>query len=108
MQKDKNLKDKKIEFQLWLTEEEKNRLEQMSITTGVYQRSLLRKMIMEKKIEPKPNPEMRELVRSVERIGNEVHQIMHLAGQTGQISKEKIVETERLIKELKDEVRKWQ
>ena len=62
---------------------------------------------MEKKIEPKPNPEIRELVRSVERIGNEVHQIMHLAGQTGQISNEKIEETERLIKELKEEVRKW-
>ena len=100
-------KDKSCSFQINLLEEEKRKLEHMSVATGLSRTKLLRKMIMEKTIEPKTNPEIRDLVRSVERIGNEVHQIMHLAGQTGQVSKEKIEETEHLIKELKEEVRKW-
>lgn len=107
MRRDKKQGDKNIEFLFWLTEEEKRKLEQMSQATGLYQSSLLRKMIMEKNIESKPNPETRDLVRTVERIGNEVHQIMHLAGKTEQVSKEKIEETEQLIRELKEEVRKW-
>ncbi|MBQ1770818.1 MAG: hypothetical protein II000_02575 [Clostridia bacterium] len=79
----------------------------MSRNTGMYQSVIIRKLIRNAVIEPKPNPEIRELVRSVERIGNEVHQIMHLAGQTGQITKEQIANTEQLIREIKAEVRKW-
>ena len=90
-----------------MTVEEIEKLESMSKDTGLYQTVVLGKLIRNAVIEPKPNPEIRELVRSVERIGNEVHQIMHLAGQTGQITKEQIANTEQLIRELKAEVRKW-
>ncbi len=90
-----------------MTVEEIEKLESMSKDTGLYQATIVGKLIRNAVIEPKPNPEIRELVRSVERIGNEVHQIMHLAGQTGQITKEQIANTEQLIREIKAEVRKW-
>ncbi len=97
----------KIAKIIWMTSEENEKLESMSRNTGMYQSVIIRKLIRNAVIEPKPNPEIRELVRSVERIGNEVHQIMHLAGQTGQITKEQIANTEQLIREIKAEVRKW-
>lgn len=91
----------------WLTVEEIEKLETMCKDTGLYQSAVVGKLIRNAVIEPKPNPEIRELVRSVERIGNEVHQIMHLAGQTGQITKAQIANAEKMIRELKAEVRKW-
>ncbi len=92
---------------IWMTDEENEKLETMSRDTGLYQSGVVGKLIRNAVIEPKPNPEIRDLVRSVERIGNEVNQIMHLAGQTGQITKEQVACTEQLIRELKEEVRKW-
>jgi hypothetical protein len=90
-----------------LTDEEKWRVASLSKRAGLTQSVLVGRLRQNAKIEPKPNPEIRDLVRSVERIGNEVHQIMHLAGQTGQITKEQIANTEQLIREIKAEVRKW-
>lgn len=75
--------------------------------TGLGSTRLLRKLITGAEIREKPTPELRNLQRSVDRIGNNLNQIAHRANAAGVLEKSEWDRTAALMTALKEEIQKW-
>ena len=75
--------------------------------TGLGSTRLLRKLITGTEIREKPTPELRNLQRSVDRIGNNLNQIAHRANAAGVLEKSEWDRTTALMTALKEEIQKW-
>ena len=76
-------------------------------STGLGSTRLLRKLITGTEIREKPTPELRDLKRSVDRIGNNLNQIAHRANAAGVLEKSEWDRTKALMTALKEEIQKW-
>ncbi len=75
--------------------------------TGLGSTLLLRKLITGTEIREKPTPELRELIRSVDRIGNNLNQIAHRANAAGLLKKSEWDGAAALIASLREEIETW-
>ncbi|MBR0508022.1 MAG: plasmid mobilization relaxosome protein MobC [Clostridia bacterium] len=75
--------------------------------TGLGSTRLLRKLITGAEIREKPTPELRNLQRNVDRIGNNLNQIAHRANAAGILEKSEWNRTAALMTALKEEIQKW-
>ena len=75
--------------------------------TGLGSTRLLRKLITGTEIREKPTPELRNLQRSIDRIGNNLNQIAHRANAAGVLEKSEWDRTKALMTALKEEIQKW-
>jgi len=75
--------------------------------TGLGSTRLLRKLITGAEIRDKPTPELRELIRSVDRIGNNLNQIAHRANAAGFLKKSEWDGAAALIASLREEIETW-
>ena len=75
--------------------------------TGLGSTRLLRKLITGTEIREKPTPELRNLQRSVDRIGNNLNQIAHRANAAGVLEKSEWNRTAALMTVLKEEIQNW-
>lgn len=75
--------------------------------TGLGSTRLLRKLITGTEIREKPTPELRELIRSVDRIGNNLNQIAHRANAAGFLKKSEWDGAAALIASLREEIETW-
>ena len=75
--------------------------------TGLGSTRLLRKLITGTEIHEKTTPELRNLQRNVDRIGNNLNQIAHRANTAGVLEKSEWDRTTALMTALKEEIQKW-
>ncbi len=90
-----------------LSKAEYEKLKDLENRTGLGSTRLLRKLITGTEIREKPTPELRDLQRSVDRIGNNLNQIAHRANAAGVLEKSEWDRTKALMTALKEEIQKW-
>lgn len=90
-----------------LNEAEYKKLKELENSTGLGSTTLLRKLITGAELKAKPTPELRNLQRSIDRIGNNLNQIAHRANAAGVLEKSEWDRTKTLMTALKEEIQKW-
>ena len=90
-----------------LNEAEHKKLMELCQRTGLGSTRLLRKLITETELQVKPTPELRELLRAVDRIGNNLNQLAHRANAIGLIDRAEWDRVKALHQELREEVYRW-
>ena len=91
-----------------LNEAEHKKLQELCQKTGLGSTRLLRQLITETEIKAPPTPELRELLRAVDCIGNNLNQLAHRANTIGLIDKEEWEQVKALHRQLREEVYRWQ
>ena len=90
-----------------LSKAEYEKLKDLENRTGLGSTRLLRTLITGAELKAKPTPELRELIRSVERIGNNLNQIAHRANAAGFLKKSEWDGAAALIASLREEIQTW-
>ncbi len=90
-----------------LNETEHKKLQELCKQTGLGSTRLLRQLITETEIKAPPTPELRELLRAVDYIGNNLNQLAHRANIIGLVDKAEWDRAKALQRELREEVAKW-
>ena len=90
-----------------LNEAEHKKLLELCKQTGLGSTRLLRQLITETEIKASPTPELRELIRAVDCIGNNLNQLAHRANTIGLIDKEEWEQVKALHRQLREEVYRW-
>ena len=90
-----------------LNEAEHKKLLELVKQTGLGSTRLLRQLITETEIKAPPTPELRELLRAVDCIGNNLNQLAHRANIIGLVDKAEWDRAKALQRELREEVAKW-
>ena len=75
--------------------------------TGLGSTRLLRQLITEAELQAKPTPELREALRVMDRIGNNLNQLAHRANTIGLIDQAEWDRVKALHRELREEVYRW-
>ena len=75
--------------------------------TGLGTTRLLRKLITDTELKAKPTPELREVLRAMDRIGNNLNQLAHRANTIGLIDQAEWDRVKALHRELREEVYRW-
>ena len=90
-----------------LNEAEHKKLMELCQRTGLGSTRLLRQLITEAELKAKPTPELRELLRAMDRIGNNLNQLAHRANAVGLIDQAEWDRVKALHRELREEVYRW-
>ena len=90
-----------------LNEAEHKKLMELCQRTGLGSTRLLRQLITEAELKAKPTPELRELLRAMDRIGNNLNQLAHRANAVGLIDQVEWDRVKALHRELREEVYRW-
>ncbi len=90
-----------------LNEAEHKKLMDLCQRTGLGTTRLLRQLITEAELQAKPTPELREVLRAVDRIGNNLNQLAHRANTIGLIDQAEWDRVKALHRELREEVERW-
>ena len=90
-----------------LNEAEHKKLMDLCRRTGLGPTRLLRKLITDTELQAKPTPELREVLRAVDRIGNNLNQLAHRANTIGLIDQAEWDRVKALHRELREEVYRW-
>ena len=90
-----------------LNEAENKKLMDLCRRTGLGTTRLLRKLITEAELQAKPTPELREALRAMDRIGNNLNQLAHRANAIGLIDQAEWDRAKALQRELREEVAQW-
>ena len=90
-----------------LNEAEHKKLLELCKQTGLGSTRLLRQLITETEIKAPPTPELRELIRAVDYIGNNLNQLAHRANIIGLVDKAEWDRAKALQRELREEVAQW-
>ena len=90
-----------------LNEAEHKKLLELCKQTGLGSTRLLRQLITETEIKAPPTPELRELLRAVDCIGNNLNQLAHRANTIGLIDQEEWDRVKALHRQLREEVSRW-
>ena len=90
-----------------LNEAEHKKLMELCQRTGLGTTRLLRQLITETEIKAPPTPELRELIRAVDYIGNNLNQLAHRANAVGLIDRAEWDRVKALHRELREEVYRW-
>lgn len=99
---------KKIKISVRLTEDEHCHLKEQALITGLKMEPLIRRLIMNTEIRPRPPDEYRKILFELSAIGNNINQIAHIANAEEHISTEKINEAVRLVDRAVSLVRRWE
>jgi len=83
-----------------LTEGEYAALRDKANAAGLKISPLIRRMINDCTIKPRPPDSYRELVREIAAVGNNVNQIAHLANSIGSVSEMQVWETTELLRQI--------
>ena len=90
-----------------LNEAEHKKLMDLCRRTGLGSTRLLRQLITDTELQAKPAPELREALRAMDRIGNNLNQLAHRANATGLIDRAEWDRVKALHRELREEVYRW-
>ena len=90
-----------------LNEAEHKKLQELCQRTGLGTTRLLRQLITEAELQAKPTPELRELLRAMDRVGNNLNQLAHRANTIGLIDQAEWDRVKALHRELREEVERW-
>ena len=90
-----------------LNEAEHKKLQELCNQTGLGSTQLLRQLITEAELQAKPTPELREVLRAMDRIGNNLNQLAHRANTIGLIDQEEWDRVKALHRQLREEVSRW-
>ena len=90
-----------------LNEAEHKKLMELCQRTGLGSTRLLRQLITEAELKAKPTPELRELLRAMDRIGNNLNQLAHRANAVGLIDQAEWDRVKTLHRELREKVYRW-
>ena len=90
-----------------MTEEEFNKLDDLSHKSGLSFSKVLRCLIMGEHIKERVHPDYRLLLRAVDHIGNNINQIAHNTNVADEASCEDIANVLLLMKEIKSEIQSW-
>ena len=90
-----------------LNEAEHKKLMDLCRRTGLGTTRLLRQLITEAELQAKPTPELREALRVMDRIGNNLNQLAHRANTIGLIDQAEWDRVKALHRELREEVYRW-
>ena len=90
-----------------LNEAEHKKLMDLCRRTGLGTTRLLRQLITDTELQAKPAPELREALRAMDRIGNNLNQLAHWANATGLIDRAEWDRVKVLHRELREEVERW-
>mgnify|MGYP002959259436 CR=1 FL=1 len=83
-----------------LTDNEKNHLQRQAANAGLKMEPFIRKLIMGVNISPRPPSNIVNLIREVNRIGNNINQIAKKVNTTGDLYPEEMQELKEMVKEL--------
>ena len=87
--------------------EEHKKLMDLCQRTGLGTTRLLRKLVTDTELKAKPTPELREVLRAVDRIGNNLNQLAHRANAVGLIDRAEWDRVKALHRELREQVERW-
>ena len=90
-----------------LNEAEHKKLLELCKQTSLGSTRLLRQLITETEIKAPPTPELRELLRAVDCIGNNLNQLAHRANTIGLIDQAEWDRVKALHRQLREEVSRW-
>ena len=90
-----------------LSEAEHKKLMDLCRRTGLGTTRLLRQLITDTELQAKPTPELREVLRAMDRIGNNLNQLAHRANTIGLIDRAEWDRVKALHRELREEVYRW-
>jgi len=90
-----------------LNKAEHKKLLELCQKTGLGSTRLLRQLITETEIKAPPTPELRELIRAVDYIGNNLNQLAHRANAIGLIDQAEWDRVKALHRALREEVERW-
>lgn len=95
------------EFHLRMTEEEFNKLDDLSHKSGLSFSVILRNFIMGQEIRERPNADFLVLARSFDKIGANINQIARKANTEDIASAAELKELNRLLREMRREMKDW-
>ena len=90
-----------------LNEAEHKKLMDLCRRTGLGTTRLLRQLITEAELQAKPTPELREVLRAMDRIGNNLNQLAHRANTIGLIDRAEWDRVKALHLELREKLERW-
>ena len=90
-----------------LHESELAHLNHLVQTTGLKRESLLRTLISETSVKPKPPDSYKDLVRELSAIGNNINQITRLANSAGSVSTAQAEQLSRLMREVWTKIQEY-
>ena len=91
---------------VFLSEKEKKHLDKQAETAGLTKSHLIRKLIMDEDIQPRPPEELPKLLRELNYIGHNINQIAHKANAEDKATIEQLQEVQQLLGEIYREVKR--
>ena len=86
-----------------LTDKEYAKLREMSETSGLKMEPVIRKLLVDYEIRPRPNATYIKLIKELSAVGNNLNQIAHLANATGEkLQRTSGKETHQLLEKIWD------
>lgn len=82
-----------------LTAEEYGKLKMLSAQSGLSMEAVIRKLIMDERLRPKPPDAYGEILRQLSAIGNNINQIAYWANATKGVSKNEIHDVAALVQQ---------
>lgn len=101
------MRNRNYEVHVYLNEEEFRMLDRLSHKTGLNFSTIVRKMISGATLIERPNRDYRELVRSIDRIGNNYNQLVHRANMTNNLTQEDMQQSDLLLRSIRNEIESW-
>lgn len=89
-----------------LTKEEREHLEKCACTAGLKKEPYVRKLIMGNEIRPRPPDELKDILRELSAIGNNVNQLAYKANGLGVIYINEVQSVREALTNLYREVKK--
>lgn len=95
------------DLRLWITDEEREKLEALKLLSGNTYSSVVRKLIMDKEIRQRPDADFSALSCAVDRLGNNLNLIAKKAAATNAVSGADLNEAVSILREIRDEIDAW-
>jgi len=101
------MKNRDLQFNFRMSEDDFRRLDAISHTSGLSFSAVIRNLIMNAEIKQRPDVDFRSLARAVDRIGNNYNQLARKANASGLVTNEDLAESTRLLREIRHEIESW-
>ena len=86
-----------IRISVRLTEQEHKALVKICEVTGLSMEGIIRQLITDVQLKPRPPDSYAALARELSAIGNNLNQIAHVANATGQVKTDQLVKAQELL-----------
>ena len=96
---------KNNKVQIYLSDEDKHKLDRLAEKSGLTKTTVMTKLIQECEIKPLPSEELLKIYKELNHIGTNINQIARIANSNRYISREQINELDEMLSDIWGKIR---